>query len=98
MSFENEQNKFIREHLMTVNDVAEDIIEKINNDEGIIIVTEDGRVIDIDAVWSEDDRYEDCWDVKIYKSYEEYCNFKYYYNDSMRMKDLTINHIKRYVG
>ena len=98
MDFENEKKGFIKEHLFKIEDITEDILEKIENDEGIIIVTENGSVIDIDAVWSENDNYEDCWVVKIYSSYEKYCDvLGYHYYDSMRMSDLTINHIKNYM-
>lgn len=97
MNFENGKKEFIKKHLLEIENVTEDILKEIDNGKGIIITIKDGRVIDINAVWSDDDRYKDCWDIKIYKSYEEYCNFEYYYDDNVIMEELTINHIKNYM-
>ena len=66
--------------------------------EGIIITTENGRIIDIDASWSECDGYEDCWNVRVYDSYEQYikCGHVDLW-DSVCMEDFTINHILNYM-
>ena len=98
MNYEKEAKGFIKEHLLTVNDITEDILEQMNKDEGIIITTEKGRIIDIDASLSECEGYEDCWNVKVYESYEQYikCGYTILW-DSVRMIDFTIEHIKNYM-
>ena len=68
----NESKEFIKEHLLTTDDITDNILKDMYADEGIIITTENGRIIDIDASWSECDEYEDCWNVRVYESYEEY--------------------------
>ena len=97
MDFENEKKEFIKKHLLEIENVTEDILKEIDNGEGIIITMKDGRIIDISAVWSDDDIHKNCWDIRIYKSYEEYCHCEYYYDDNMTMEELTINHIKNYM-
>lgn len=94
----NEAREFIKEHLLTINDITEDILEKMEEWEGIIITTESGKIIDIDASWAECDGMEDCWIVRIYNSYEQYieCGYVEFY-DSVRMKDFTVEHIIRYM-
>ena len=98
MDFKNEERDFINEHLLAIEDIPANILEMMDEGEGIIITTENGKIIDIEAVWSEDDKYEDCWNVKIYESYEEYskCGNNYFL-DSVSMKDFTVNHIKSYM-
>lgn len=92
-----EKEEFIKKHLLVVENITEDIIEKIDNDEGIIITTKNGRIIDISAVWCNDDKCEDYWDIRIYKSYKEFCDMEYDDIDSVLINELTINHIKRYM-
>ena len=94
----NWENEFMKEHLLTVNDVTENIIEKMKKDEGIIITTENGKVIDIDAVWDLDNQGADCWNVRVYESYEQYvkCGYVFLW-DSVFMDDFTINHIWKYM-
>lgn len=95
----NEERDFIKEHLLTIEDVTEDILEKMNKDEGIIITTESGKVINIDPVWATEENERDCWYVRIYKSYEEYANVvNYYFWDCILMNDLSVNHIKDYIN
>lgn len=94
----DEAIEFINEHLLTTNDITEDIIKRMEEDEGIIITTEKGRIIDIDASWAECEGYEDCWNISVYESYEQYikCGYTVLW-DRVRMKDFTINHICSYM-
>ena len=98
MNYEKETEAFIKEHLLTDNDITEDILKQMSEGEGIIITTENGKIIDIDASWAECDGYEDCWNVRVYESYEQYakCGYTVLW-DSVRMIDFTINHILNYM-
>lgn len=99
MSFENEKREFINKHLLKIEDITEDILKQMDKAEGIIITTENGKIIDIDAVWSTDDEYEDCWEIRIYESYEDYVGCSHYnFWDSVCMEDFTVNHIKSYMS
>ena len=94
----NEAKEFIKEHLLTMDDITDNILKDMYADEGIIITTEDGKIIDIDAVWSEDNKHKDCWNVRVYKTYEQYVRYGYVdLWDSVTMEDFATDHIRNYM-